>query len=408
MKADRSFSFEGDTIDGRASMIQVITSCRKQGAGDAGTLEIQANDISFTGPLQINSTTLGRGKGGTVTMDAAGSVTFAGEVPGGQAAKIRVATAFKGEGAGDAGKLEIKAGNILFKDGASVNSTTYGMGKGGEVILKAADSVTFTGEGHDGEYSGVKVASDYKGEDAGDAGNLLIRAKDISFISGASVNSTTYGKGRGGEVVLRADGTVSFSGEGSAREGSNIQVASEYREQGAGDAGTLIIQAENISLANGAFIDSGTRGKGMGGSVTLEADGMISLSGADTRGKVSRIYAGSESRAGNAGTGGKISVSARILSLSDGTAISTSGMGGGKAGDIEIVADRVFLDTGAMIASGMRLSMLTLLLIYQKGTAVSWYPGMWWKSQIPVTADLKAMFTPVTWQGSPGFTRLKI
>jgi len=118
-----------------------------------------------------------------VTLKA-DSVSFAGEASNGEASNIRLSTHHKEEGAGAAGNLLIKAGNISFADGAYIRSETYGRGKGGEVTLKA-DSA--------------------------------------SFIYGANIKSATYGRGNGGTIIIEAAGTVTLSGldsKGQARQRS--------------------------------------------------------------------------------------------------------------------------------------------------------------------------------------------
>ncbi len=195
------------------------------------------------------------------------------------------------------------------------------------------------------------MTTHFEGEGAGDAGTLLIEAKDISFTDGAYIDSGSYGRGRGGEVMLRAD-SVSFTGESSEADGSKIYMRTEYAGEGAGDAGTLLIDAKDISFTDGAYIDSGTYGRGRGGEMTLRAEETVTVAGADTEGNPSRIYAGSESTAPDAGDGGKITVSARRISLSDSGKISTSAAGSGNAGAVELSAAELRLDTGASVSSG--------------------------------------------------------
>ncbi|OQY59882.1 MAG: hypothetical protein B6245_04235, partial [Desulfobacteraceae bacterium 4572_88] len=229
-------------------------------------------------------------------------------------------------------------------------SATLGKGKGGEVTLRA-DSVSFVGEDSEADGSRINMTTKFEGEGAGDAGTLLIDAKDISFTDGVYIDSRTSGRGKGGEVTLRAD-SVSFAGEDSEADGSRINMTTKFEGEGAGDGGTLLIEAKDISFTDGAYIDSGTYGRGRGGEVTLRAEETVMVAGASTEGNPSRIYAGSESIAPDAGDGGSITVSARTISLSDGGKISTSAAGSGNAGAVELSAAQLHLDTGASVLSG--------------------------------------------------------
>ncbi len=151
--------------------------------------------------------------------------------------------------------------------------------------------------------------------------------------------------------MLRAD-SVSFAGESSEADSSYVNMRTNYTGEGAGDAGTLLIDAKNIAFTGGANINSATIGRGRGGEVTLRAEESVTVADADTEGNPSRIYAGSESTVPNAGDGGSITVSARRISLSDNGKISTSAAGSGNAGAVELSAAELRLDTGASISSG--------------------------------------------------------
>jgi|GEM_PF-330458 len=352
LSASDSVSFAGESSGGDGSRIVVATVYEEEGAGEAGRLEITADNISFADGTLINSATYGRGKGGEVILSASDSVSFAGESSGGRGSYIQLGTVYEEDGAGDAGRLEIEAGNISFTDGAYVNSATKGKGKGGEVTLSASDSVSFAGEDSGGQGSRIYMTTEFEGEGAGDAGRLEIKARNISFADGAFVNSTTYGKGKGGEVSLSASDSVSFAGEDSEADGSGIYMTTRFEGEGAGDGGTLLIDAKDISFTDGAYVDSGTEGKGRGGEVTLRAEETVMVTGASTEGNPSRIYAGSESIAPDAGDGGSITVSARTISLSDSGEISTSAAGSGNAGAVELSATELRLDTGASVSSG--------------------------------------------------------
>ncbi|MDM8550075.1 hypothetical protein QUF72_08365, partial [Desulfobacterales bacterium HSG2] len=276
----------------------------------------------------------------------ADSVSFAGENSWADGSAIYINSEYAGEGAGDGGSLLIEAGDITFTDGAYIESRTSGRGGGGEVTLRA-DSVSFAGESSYAEGSDIYM----KSMGAGDGGSLLIEAGDITFTDGAYIDSGTSGRGGGGEVTLRAD-SVSFAGENSDADGSYIYMRSEYAGEGAGDGGSLLIEAKDISFTGGTYINSGAEGRGMGGEVTLRAEEAITVAGASTEGEPSHIYAGTKSTAPNAGDGGSITVSARTISLSDGGKISTSAVGSGNAGAVELSAAELRLDTGASVSSG--------------------------------------------------------
>jgi filamentous hemagglutinin family protein len=352
LKAAESVSFSGESSNAKTSETFMDTWDTEAGAGDAGKLTIDAKNICFTNGARIYSNAYGKGKGGEVTLNAVETVLFEGESSELQRSGILMFTEDKEEVAGDAGKLLIEAKNIFFKSEAFIDSSTSGKGKGGEVSLKATETVSF--EGGD-NYGGISIGSNSwigtgrEGEQ-GDAGKLLIDAKNISFI-GSFISSKTFGKGKGGDVTLKAAETVSFAGRNGNSGASLIETETLDPEEGAGDAGKLSIDANNISFADGAYINSGTYGTGKGGEVTLNAAETIMLSGISSKRDSSYIHAGSNDTSKNAGPVGKISVSAQKLSISDKGAINTSSRGGGQAGDISLNVGNLELSGGASVSS---------------------------------------------------------
>ncbi len=224
--------------------------------GDAGSVLIEGGSISFEHGAFIDASTYGTGKGGSVTLEARDSVEFSGECEiDGELhspdtrwnSRISIASMAKypGEGDGDGGSLEIEAENILFADGAYISSETTGTGKGGEVKLEAADSLSFIGEDHAGARTGIEASAKYDKPGAGKAGLIEIEAgNNILFTDGAYINSETFGTGNGGHVKLKAKDSLSFAGESREGIGAGIEASTKYNEAGAGDAGILEIEAE--------------------------------------------------------------------------------------------------------------------------------------------------------------------
>jgi large exoprotein involved in heme utilization and adhesion len=239
----------------------------------------------------------------------------------------------RSKSAGDAGSLLIEAKKISFTDGALIYSVTHGKGKGGSMILKASDTVVFKGKSSNGVSSRIGLITLYK---SGDGGTLLIEANNISFADGAFIDSSTFGKGKGGSVVLKASDTVTFEEKSSNKFGSGIFLQTLSEDEDAGDGGTLLIEANNILLTDGAFINSATLGKGNAGTVTLHANNLLKLMGADGDSGGSQIFA--PAGAGASGNAGDIFIKAQDILLTDMGEVSSTSHGSGKAGNISIYA----------------------------------------------------------------------
>ncbi|MCP4213495.1 MAG: hypothetical protein GY765_02510, partial [bacterium] len=237
LRASEAVSFTGERSTGYGSMIQSSTLHGLEGSG-AGNLLIEAKNISFADGAYINSKTAGNGNGGLTTLRASETVLFAGESSLGSASNISIDTTSKYEG--NAGNLNIEAGNIIFTEGAYVSSTTYGNGMGGVIDLNAFDTVLFTGKMDNGMSSMIQLETGAE-ESVGDAGSLLVKAANILFENGAYISGTSFGRGNPGSITLRADEQIRFTGKGrggvTSRTGGESLGDNEY---------TITLEAQDI------------------------------------------------------------------------------------------------------------------------------------------------------------------
>jgi len=315
------------------------------GSQDGGMIDLQANTVSLTQGATLNGNTEGTGNGSSIEVRATDSITVAGE----NAEHTQESSIFARSGTfeltdenlGDTGNIYLQAKNIVIEEGGGVSTSTHTAGNGGKVTIKASEMILVTGDGMrwTDNYDGSYVASATYGntENAGKAGDIWIEAKNISFAEGSYIYSSSEGLGQGGQITLKADEMVSFSGEQNGSD-SPTRINIDTMNEG-GDAGYLLIDAQNILFEDGANIDSATIGKGQGGSITLNAVDKIILNN-------SRIF-GSTAREGNAGS---ISIEASEISL-NGSRIFIDTHGEGNAGLIVINADNIDLTNYSWISS---------------------------------------------------------
>ncbi len=326
LKADDSVSFVGKRSEGIITGIDLAS----EDSGDAGSLILEADTISFNDGAFVNSTNYGIGMGGEISLKARDSILFSGST-------IQLLTVSEEKDAGIAGSLKIDAGSIFFDNGALIVSNTYGSGRGGQIRLKARDSVSFAGKISEGIITGIDLSSRYSGE----CGSLSIEAGSIFFNEDAFISSTAWGQGKGGEIDLNARDSVFFTD-------GTIQTATVSGEDCAGNAGSLLIEAGSIFL-KGAILDSNTYGSGTGGQINLRAE-TIKCS-ADSSGKFTLIYAGTRSASEMSGSGGEIHISGQNLLFEDRTEISTSTLNDGKAGNIALNGNHIEIVNGTVVSS---------------------------------------------------------
>lgn len=300
------------------SNIEADTSGSKNG----GVIDIQVNTfVSSNG--KIFSDTLGTGRGGDISISARESATIA------QNSKIFADATGKTVN-GDAGSLSIDTKKLTISSNSTISSETYGVGKGGSILIKATDETDII--------SNSKVFTrsiNYnKLANPGDAGSLSIQTKDF-LLSGASIiSSDTYGTGIGGNVSITGlNGDYADSIEVN---GSSI-FAGAVGENGDPDhAGNVFLKSKTTSFINGGKIGSESFGKGKGGNVSIDVLDKLSFLGNDLEGNASRIYTTAKSKKADAGNAGNIHISAGTISFTDGGGVTASTLGPGQGGSIII------------------------------------------------------------------------
>src|SRR5439155_22976 len=125
-----------------------------------------------------------------------------------------------------------------------------------------------------------------------------------------------------------------------------------------GHAGTVIVQAGDLTMIQGGQIGSGTFfGTGHGGNVNIIANSLIIDGTGGPEAPATAIFADSVSEAGyyghgsnSSGPAGNVMVKAGSLTLTNGGEISSSTSGSGDGGNVNVIADSLLI-TGAGLFS---------------------------------------------------------
>lgn len=328
----------------------------------------------------------------------AGSLLAVSGSPGGsiqlQAAQITSQNASitsRTEGELDGGDIQLKASeSIAISNGQSEtgisNVASQGSGTGGDISLQAplilldqANVFVFAlGEGDAGQIAviadhlellqGSQLSADAL-QGSGDAGDILIQAGDIlidsgsqaEILSGVSTLSGLESTGNSGSIRIEANRlTLDRQGQISATT------------QSSGDAGNITLTVDSLILRAGGSISTNTGGSGAGGQIMINAAEGVEVSGSsdplflpefDLEVELpSRISAESlvtDFEEGSfipaTGAGGRIQITTPQLMVADQGLITTGTNGPGAAGSIQIQADQVFLNQGGSIESGTTL-----------------------------------------------------
>jgi filamentous hemagglutinin family protein len=306
-------------------------------AAGLGTVEAQAGDIDLNATEAIN-----------LDQMAIGNQVLPG-------------------GTGNAGNLNITTGTLSLTNGAQVSASTFGQGNAGNVTITAKDAVSFGGVDSNGFGSGALSSVSSGG--IGQGGSVTITTSTLSLTNGAQVVAATFGQGNAGNVTITARDAVSFDGMDSNEFSSGA--FSSVEPEGIGQGGNISITTGTLSLTNGGAVIAATFGQGNAGNVTITASDAVSFDGPDT-GAASTV----ESR--GIGQGGTIAVNTSRFSITNGAQLSASSQGQGAAGNLEVAARQLRLDTQGSIqaqtASGRGGDIILQvpdLLLLRRGSFIS-------------------------------------
>ncbi|WP_448271411.1 two-partner secretion domain-containing protein [Nostoc sp. DSM 114160] len=162
-------------------------------------------------------------------------------------------------------------------------------------------------------------------------GSIIINAQNIdvressSFIAGIASGLRTASS-RAGDITLNATGAIVID---------NSLIGSDIREGSVGNGSNINIQAQSVTLNNGAALIASTRGRGNGGRILIQATDRVSFDGTTSD---SRFGSGAFSEVGFTGMGnaGDVNITTSSLSVTNGAQLVASTRGQGNAGNINI------------------------------------------------------------------------
>jgi large exoprotein involved in heme utilization and adhesion len=324
-----------------------ILSTSTFGAGNAGKITITTGKLSVRDGAVVSTGTVSgsQGKGGDLFINASDRVEIIGKSDSGLffLSSLLAST----QGSGDAGNLQITTPRLFISNGGLVSTFTYGMGKGGDIIINAPEYVEVGGELSDDQiYTRLSTET----AASGNAGNMKIDTRELRVRNGASVSSGTFvdSQGAGGNLVVNAIDSVLLTG------GGNLST----QTLGSGSAGDLTVDTAGLIIQDGGFISAATFAQGVGGNIQLKAN-TLSL----TNQAAVTARSQGEGKAGNINInlsdnlqannsnittaaiqagGGDISITAQTMRLRNDSDIRTNlSTGQGSGGNIFLSADTI-------------------------------------------------------------------
>ncbi|ERT09177.1 hypothetical protein M595_0863 [Lyngbya aestuarii BL J] len=272
-----------NTIEIRGRGTRTITSFTGEPSTIGSQISAQAGNGGNTGDILITAQTLIGQDGATIRTDSLGT--------------------------GSSGSIQIQAEQVLFDDQVFISSGTAGAGNGGNITIETEQ---FTMQNNSRIFSGISLPP------------------DESEITSVEIPPNR----RGGTVFIQASESINVEGEGTS-------ISTGVSEEGARvNGGNVIIETEDLTINNQAFLFTGTQGNGDAGSVNIQAEN-IELTGSS--GISTAVF---ETGVGN---GGNVTIETGDLTIDNRASLSTGTQGNGDAGSVNIQAENIELIDSSFI-----------------------------------------------------------
>jgi filamentous hemagglutinin family protein len=296
-----------DNVELTASAL--ITGSGLGNSGDSGDLTVNTGRLRVQDYGVLGTSTLGRGRGGDIRVNASQSVELIGSNPIEILPGFRFLTGlFSSTPAdGDAGDIEVTTPRLSVRDGAAIGASTVGSGKGGNVRVTASQTVEVSGQSPDGLAQSALAATAETGS-SGQGGNLSVQTGELILEDEGRLSVRSRGTGHAGNLEVVAD-SIRLDNQGSIAAATTV----------AGEGGNIKLQTQSLELRGNSIINAEGGERGNGGNIAIDTDLLLAFEN-------SSITANADQ-----GAGGNITVNARGLFVdqtSKITASSTLGISG--------------------------------------------------------------------------------
>ena len=250
---------------------------------------------------------------------------------------------------GDSADILITTPNLILKDGARIQTRTYGPGNGGNITVRSANIEASGGLVGvllpNGKTEDIATGIVSRGEagSSGNGGNVRLEGDRITLTQGAEFRASTWGSGSAGDFTVLAKDVTLVGGSLEFLTGFSTSTGNGTDPTIAGQGGNLSLTSDRLTVLNGASVRSGTSGRGDAGNLTLNVRDLL-VSGLDpTDGTQSSISTSTNSvtlangqRVQVSGRSGDLSIDASSIQVLDGGIIRSSSSGSGNAGNLTI------------------------------------------------------------------------
>lgn len=327
IKALESFEISGIGQDGFSSQVNALAFSRGRG----GDIAIETQRFAQRDGAVIRASNYGLGSGGNVTVRASDSAVVSGVSAFDRAFGSLLTTGTFSTFGGD---LTIDTPRFEVVNGAIVSSASFADGTGGNLTINARQ---ITLRAPDPTVGNSIISTSGFGTKR--AGTLRLNVERLEVLEGSTIASAAFNRSFGGNLIINASDSIQISGSKTTSEGllrSNINSSANEADSilqrffgvprfPQGDAGSVVINTPSLTLQDSGRIGAKNDGSGNAGTVEINADRLSLDSGS------SILTSTASGKGGNM----ELNVKEQIL-LRRGSFLTATAGGNGNGGNIQL------------------------------------------------------------------------
>uniref|UniRef100_UPI00263A01E1 two-partner secretion domain-containing protein n=1 Tax=Acaryochloris sp. IP29b_bin.148 TaxID=2969218 RepID=UPI00263A01E1 len=271
---------------------------------------------------------------------------------------------------GTGGKIEIDTQNLTLIGGL-IGSTAFGNAQGGDLTIRARDTVRLVGEpaAARDNFAGIAELSTAIRDATleGVSGDLRIDARHLILANGSTINAGAFGLGNSGDILINTTESVTLQG---TLNGQPSQIIAQLQNTGPFEGGNIDLVTGRLTLRDGGQISASTiaESEGNGRNVSIIANQGVFITGSSPRIELppgnadfpfvldptgTRFPSGIFASSLGEGNAGNVDIFSPNITVNNGAQISVSSTNAGAAGSLFIRGNNVVLDNAALLAEAV-------------------------------------------------------
>ncbi|MDZ8139572.1 MAG: filamentous hemagglutinin N-terminal domain-containing protein [Nostoc sp. DedQUE04] len=323
-------------------------------SGKGADIVISSNKLIGRNSAIINPLTFGSGNSGNLIINSSKSVEILGQAAN-ETSGISSVFQTASYGSGNAGDVSLSTEKLLIRDGGALQSLTASNGKGGNLSVNALETIKLSG-GNTGlilSSSSIETIPFFGGSaivslsiSSGNASKIDIKTRKIVIENGAAIAASGLQNGNSSTINIDASESVEAIGVGSVNPSFNptkitssvgpgdpfITYLYNLKQPPNASSGNVFINTRSLKIADGAQVEVRNNGSGNAGTVNINAN-VISITN----------YGGITATTA-VGQGGNIDITSKLVRLDNGIISATAGQQGTNSdgGNITVDTDVLF------------------------------------------------------------------